>query len=145
MEQASGNQDGTQNQNDAQNQVLLLQTATAFNPAAYNLPQFRYKHLPSSEVRNAWNGWIRGFERVMKASSITDGSMKKIQMLAMGGLELQNVFDGIPGADEESEESADPFAVARTKLDNHFSPKQHESFERYLLVLDDVTRNGRTD
>ncbi|KXJ77560.1 hypothetical protein RP20_CCG007211 [Aedes albopictus] len=135
MEQASGNQDGTQNQNDAQNQVLLLQTATAFNPAAYNLPQFRYKHLPSSEVRNAWNGWIRGFERVMKASSITDGSMKKIQMLAMGGLELQNVFDGIPGADEESEESADPFAVARTKLDNHFSPKQHESFERYLFWM----------
>ncbi|XP_058827498.1 uncharacterized protein K02A2.6-like [Topomyia yanbarensis] len=71
----------------------------------------------------------------MKASSITDGSMKKIQLLAMGGLELQNVFDGIPGADMESEESADPFAAAKAKLDNHFSPKQHESFERYLFWM----------
>lgn len=70
---------------------------------------------------------------MMKASSITDSQMKKIQLLAMGGLELQNVFDGIPGADEDSEESADPFAVAKAKLDNHFSPKQHESFERYLF------------
>lgn len=111
----------------------MVQTTPAFNPAAYNLPQFRFKHLPSSEVRSAWSGWIRGFERVMKASSITDGTMKKIQLLAMGGLELQNVFDGISGADIESEESANPFTVAKEKLDNHFSPKQHESFERYLF------------
>lgn len=121
------------NQNDTQNQVLVVQTAASFNPAAYNLPQFRFKHLPSSEVRSAWNGWIRGFERVMKASSITDESMKKIQLLAMGGLELQNVFDGIPGADVESEESANPFIVAKAKLDAYFSPKHHESFERYLF------------
>ncbi|XP_062542351.1 uncharacterized protein LOC134210318 [Armigeres subalbatus] len=116
-----------------QNELLFIQAPQAFNPALYNFPQFKFKHLPSSEVRGVWNGWIRGFERVMKASSITDGSMRKIQMLAMGGLELQSVFDSIPGADNESEQSPDPFASAKAKLDNYFAPKQHESFERYLF------------
>lgn len=69
----------------------------------------------------------------MRACSIFDGSMKKIQLLAMGGLELQSVFDGIPGADEDSEQSENPYETAKAKLDNHFSPKHHECFERYLF------------
>ncbi|XP_058459398.1 uncharacterized protein K02A2.6-like [Malaya genurostris] len=127
---AQRNQNPT-NEND-QN-VFVLQTTQTFNPAVYNLPQFRFGHLPTSEVRNAWTGWIRGFERVMTASNIVDCSIKKIQLLAMGGLELQTVFDSIPGGDVEEADNIDPYMVAKSKLDEHFSPKHHESFERYLF------------
>lgn len=113
--------------------VLRIQTAAQFNPAAYNLPQFRFKHLPMQEVRNAWSSWIRGFERVMTASGITEPRDKKIQLLAMGGLELQCVFDSIPGADVEGDDVPDSYAVAKEKLSNHFAPKRHDSFERYLF------------
>ncbi|XP_055527444.1 uncharacterized protein LOC129720057 [Wyeomyia smithii] len=51
----------------------------------------------------------------------------------MGGIELQDVFYGIPGADEvdADEPNANPYEQAKQKLEEHFSPKQHESFERF--------------
>lgn len=102
-----------------------------FSPASYNLPQFKYAHLPASEVRNAWAAWIRWFDNIMKASNIIDSSMQKAHMLAMGGLELQSVFYGIPDADVDGSDGSDPYVTAKDKLTMHFSPKQHESFERY--------------
>lgn len=105
--------------------------ASFFSPASYNIPQFKFSHLPPSEVRNAWVGWLRWFENVMIATSINDGIGRKAQMLAMGGMELQNVFYGIPGADTNDDDGSDPYEKAKQKLTEHFSPKQHESFERF--------------
>lgn len=70
---------------------------------------------------------------MMIASNIEDGRIRKAQMLAMGGMELQNVFYGIPGADvtDADEEDSNPYEKAKEKLAEHFSPKQHESFERF--------------
>lgn len=114
-------------------EVVQVQMASFFSPASYNLPQFKFSHLPPSEVRNAWIGWIRWFENVMTASNIDDGKSRKAQMLAMGGMELQNVFYGIPGADvnDADGEDSNPYEKAKEKLTEHFSPKQHESFERF--------------
>lgn len=113
--------------------IQEVQVTPVFNPASYNLPPFKYSHLPPSEIRNAWIGWIRWFENVMTATNINDGYCRKAQMLAMGGLELQNVFYGIPGADEIAVDDPDfnPYEKAKQKLTEHFSPKQHESFERF--------------
>lgn len=105
--------------------------AVAFSPASYNLPQFRYSHLPAAEVRGAWISWIRWFENVMRATNISDGHSRKAQMLAMGGIELQSVFYGIPGADVDGLEGSDPYSTAKDKLSEHFAPKQHDSFERF--------------
>lgn len=109
----------------------IVQPVSFFSPASYNLPQFKFSHLPSSEVRNAWIGWIRWFENVMAATNITDGKCRKAQLLAMGGFELQGVFYGIPGADVDGQDGEDPYVVAKERLTEHFSPKQHESFERF--------------
>ncbi|XP_055589932.1 uncharacterized protein LOC129742110 [Uranotaenia lowii] len=119
-------------QDYGQNHVVLVQPVAPFNPAAYNFPQLRFRHLPTSEVRNAWTSWIRGFERIMVASGISEPITKKIQLLAMGGLELQSVFDSIPGADVDLE-GVDAYQVAKDKLNNHFAPKHHDSFERNLF------------
>lgn len=109
----------------------VVQTMAFFSPASYNLPQFRYAHLPASEVRNAWISWIRWFENVMTASNIFDGHSRKAQMLAMGGIELQSVFYGTPGADVDGLDGSDPYVTAKDKLSEHFAPKQHDSFERF--------------
>ncbi|XP_055522439.1 uncharacterized protein LOC129716628 [Wyeomyia smithii] len=47
----------------------------------------------------------------------------------MGGMELQGVFYGIPGVN--ATDDCDPYEKAKTKLNEHFSPKQHDCFERF--------------
>lgn len=109
----------------------VVQNVAFFSPASYNLPHFKFSHLPQSEVRGAWTSWIRWFENVMTASNIFDGNSRKAQMLAMGGIELQNVFYGIPGADDDNGTGFDSYVEAKKKLEEHFSPKHHECFERF--------------
>lgn len=111
---------------------VVQQHVPLFSPASYGLPHFKFKHLPSSEVRNAWNSWIRWFESVMAAANVVDGSNRKMQLLAMGGLELQNAFYGSPGYDDVGP-GLDPYKAAKQKLDELFSPKHHDSFERFLF------------
>lgn len=114
------------------NQTPIIIQQHVFSPATYNLPHFKFKHLPQTEVRNAWSSWIRWFETVMAASNIVDGSSRKMQLLAMGGLELQSAFYGIPGCDVE-DASNDPYLSMKDKLTEYFSPKHHDSFERFLF------------
>ena len=111
---------------------VVQQHVSLFSPASYNLPQFKYKHLPPSEVRNSWNAWIRWFETIMAAANIVDGASKKIQLLAMGGLELQSAFYGLPGSDD-IDPTDDPYLIAKEKLNHLFSPKHHDSFERFMF------------
>lgn len=113
------------------NDETIIPMASFFSPASYNLPQFKFSHLPATEVRSAWTSWIRWFENVMLATNISDGHSRKAQMLAMGGIELQSVFYGIPGADVDGSDGSDPYVIAKEKLSAHFAPKQHSSFERF--------------
>lgn len=123
------------------NGPIIQQHVSLFSPASYNLPHFKFKHLPQSEVRNAWGSWIRWFETVMAASNITDGPSRKMQLLAMGGLELQSAFYGIPGCDEQDDPLQDPYMSMKDKLSQYFSPKHHDSFERFLFWSNPVTPN----
>lgn len=128
--------DPNQTERDASNGSngpIIQQHLSLFSPASYNLPHFKFKHLPQSEVRNAWGSWIRWFETVMAASNITDGPSRKMQLLAMGGLELQSAFYGIPGCDEQDDPLQDPYMSMKDILSEYFSPKQHDSFERFLF------------
>lgn len=114
-------------------QPIIQQNLSFFSPASYNLPHFKYKHLPQSEIRNAWGSWIRWFETIMAAANVVDGAARKMQLLAMGGIELQSAFYGIPGCDEDEDQTKSPYISAKEKLTEYFSPKHHESFERFLF------------
>lgn len=57
---------------------------------------------------------------------------KKMQLLAMGGAELQSTYYGLPNV-EPAEPTATPYEDTKAKLDEHFSPKHHDSFERFLF------------
>ncbi|XP_055614705.1 uncharacterized protein LOC129761032 [Uranotaenia lowii] len=109
----------------------IVQNVALFSPASYNMPQFRFLHLPSSAVRNSWVAWIRWFENVMVATGIKDGITRKAQLLAIGGAELQSVYYGITGDDSDVSDGTDPYQKAKQMLSDHFAPKQHESYERF--------------
>lgn len=111
---------------------VVQQNLSLFSPASYNLPHFKYKHLPPSEVRNSWNAWVRWFETIMAAANVTDGNGKKMQLLAMGGIELQNAFYSLPGFDDVGPHD-DAYHAAKEKLNQLFSPKHHDSFERFMF------------
>lgn len=97
----------------------------------YSLPTFKFKHLPPINIRNAWKSWLRWFETIMEATHITDSAAKKVQMLALGGSEIQEVYFGIP--DELSTDENDPYNAAKKKLNEYFAPQQHAVFERYTF------------
>lgn len=102
-----------------------------------SIPPFMCKTLPVSELRDSWNRWLRGLENVLAVGKITKSLEKRNHLLAFGGLDLQDVFYSIPGADvactEEDADEIDPYAVAIDKLNSYFAPKHHEAYERYLF------------
>ncbi|XP_055614510.1 uncharacterized protein LOC129760858, partial [Uranotaenia lowii] len=111
-------------------EIMVAPFRPIFSPGPYNLPQFKFAHLPASGIKKAWTSWIRWFENVMDATNITESLSRKAQLLAMGGIELQAVYYALPGMDDTLASGADPYQEAKQKLDEHFSPKHHECFER---------------
>lgn len=68
----------------------------------------------------------------MAAAGVIDSLTKKMQLMAMGGAELQSAYYGLPNV-EPVEPTVTPYEDAKEKLDQHFSPKHHDSFERFLF------------
>lgn len=102
-----------------------------FNPSMYNLTPLKFKHLPPANIRSAWISWIRWFETIMEASNIKDSKVKKSQMIAIGGLELQDVYFELAAGNEMEE--IDPYKEAKLLLDGYFAPQHHVVFERYTF------------
>lgn len=98
----------------------------------WKIAQFKFAQLPETEIRKEWLRWKRNFEVVVAASEEINATKLKNVLLAKGGLELQDLFYSLDGADveEDKEKGIDPYKTAIEKLDQHFSPKQHDSFER---------------
>ncbi|XP_062555328.1 uncharacterized protein LOC134220324 [Armigeres subalbatus] len=96
------------------------------------LEVFSCSNLPQSEKRNKWLVWHRGFEICLRACQVTDPFEKKNLLLSEGGLELQEIFFNIPGADvgRDDKKGLDPYKVAVKKLNNHFAPRRLEVKER---------------
>ncbi|GBP83303.1 hypothetical protein EVAR_57565_1 [Eumeta japonica] len=66
----------------------------------------------------------------LEASNI-DKDVKKGLPSTFRGLDLQEVFYNIPGANIEPSEGVDVFEVAISKLDSYFAPKQSRVYERH--------------
>ncbi|XP_053607193.1 uncharacterized protein K02A2.6-like [Plodia interpunctella] len=60
---------------------------------------------------------------------------KKAALLHFGGLDLQEIFYNLPGADVEPSEGTDVFKIAISKLDAYFAPKQCTLYERHVFRL----------
>lgn len=98
----------------------------------WNIAPFKFNHLPETQTRKEWMRWKRNFEVIAAVSEEENTTKLRNILLAKGGLELQDLFYSIDGAnvEEDKENGIDPYKTAIDKLDQHFSPKQHDSFER---------------
>lgn len=110
----------------------------------WNISPFKFQHLPDTQVRKEWLRWKRNFEVIVAASEEKNATKLKNILLAKGGLELQDLFYSIDGADVGEDAEIDPFKTAISKLDEHFSPKQHDSYERneFCKMVPATTSDG---
>ncbi|XP_038122357.1 uncharacterized protein LOC119770844 [Culex quinquefasciatus] len=98
----------------------------------WEIPQFKFRSIPNSIIRDEWVKYKRNFQYIAAANEEKNATRLKNVFLAKAGPDVQEVFASLPGADveEDKAKNIDPFKVAIEKLDEYFSPKQHEAFER---------------
>lgn len=104
--------------------------AAAMSAATLRMPEFHCQTMSQSTIRDEWTRWIRGAKNVLAAAEVNDPLKKKQLLLAWGGLQLQDVFYSIPGADG-IEGDPDEYQTAVDKLTKFFSPKHHDTYERH--------------
>ncbi|EDS27645.1 malate dehydrogenase [Culex quinquefasciatus] len=94
--------------------------------------KFKFRSIPNSIIRDQWVKYKRNFQYIAEANEEKNATRLKNVFLAKAGPDVQEVFASLPGADveEDKAKNIDPFKVAIEKLDEYFSPKQHEAFER---------------
>uniref|UniRef100_A0A336M636 CSON004694 protein n=1 Tax=Culicoides sonorensis TaxID=179676 RepID=A0A336M636_CULSO len=112
--------------------MMNASTMSAAIMSAGNLKmsEFKCRDMQQSSLRDEWTRWIRGTENVLAAGDVTDPVKKKQLLLAWGGLQLQDVFYSIPSASGDANDP-DVFKTAVDALTKHFSPKQHDTYERH--------------
>lgn len=89
----------------------------------------------STSVGIRWERWKRALFIYLEASNIDEHVKKRASLLHFGGLDLQEVFYNIPGANVEPSDGVDVFQIAISKLDSYFSPKQSKVYERHTFRL----------
>ena len=89
----------------------------------------------STSVGLRWEKWKRAFKIYLEAASIDSSTKKRATLLHFGGIELQEIFYNLPGANVESSNDNDVFSIAIEKLDEYFSPKQSKVYERHIFRL----------
>lgn len=89
----------------------------------------------SSSVSARWERWKRAFYIYLQASGTVQNEKKKAALLHFGGLDLQEIFYNIPGADVQESVDVNVFETAISKLDAYFAPKQCTLYERHVFRL----------
>lgn len=99
------------------------------------LAPFLCSTIDPTLLRTEWERWKRAFKIYAGANDLTDQQKLKNKLLHLGGMELQDVFFGIPGADAQQnmEKSINVFDIAIEKLDQHFAPIRNSVFERHIF------------
>lgn len=81
------------------------------------------------ELALEWKKWKRGFEYYLEANKIVGQREKRSQLLFLGGPDLQEIFESLPGVQEVSHVAVDPpfYNVAIEKLDKLRSSLANDS------------------
>lgn len=116
-----------------------------------DFPSFEPSKIPRNEWRSQWERWLRGFDIHLQSLKITDPLEKKIQLLALGGFEIQDIYyerkptEPTTTADLDDTSvnptDTDPYEDTKQILSDYFAPKQHAVFERHQFCLL-TPRNG---
>lgn len=102
--------------------------------SSLTLETFDCEGDPTS-VGARWERWKRALFVYLDASNIERSDKKRANLLHFGGIELQEIFSNIPGANVAPAENVDVFLIAIEKLDEYFAPKQSKIYERHVFRL----------
>ncbi|XP_055635391.1 uncharacterized protein K02A2.6-like [Toxorhynchites rutilus septentrionalis] len=84
-----------------------------------------------------WSGkkWKRGFEYYLEANKIVGQREKRSQLLFLGGADVQEIFESLPGIHDVPHVAVDPpfYDVAIQKLDAHFQSIKRRTYERHVF------------
>lgn len=97
----------------------------------FKIPPFDCENVPLSELRQTWFDYKKQFEYVAEALSKKKRRKLKSIFLAVGGRQLQRVYENLTTQDDEAPEGEDEFSTVIRRLDKYFAPKRHDTFERY--------------
>lgn len=88
-----------------------------------------------SQLATEWRKWKRSLEYYLAASGITGQREKRNQLLHLGGPDLQDIFDNLPGVHDVPHVAPDPpfYDVAISKLEAHFQPCRRRTYERHVF------------
>ncbi|XP_058827300.1 uncharacterized protein LOC131687244 [Topomyia yanbarensis] len=91
--------------------------------------------VDQSQLASEWRKWKRCLEYYLEASNITGQREKRNQLLHLGGVDLQDIFDNLPGVNDIPHVTLDPpfYDVAVEKLDAHFQPTRRRTYERHIF------------
>lgn len=94
----------------------------------WQLPQFVCEGIPPAELRKKWTEFKESFMFILGAID-NQYSPERWQniFLAVAGIQLQRIYKTLP----EPEPGTCPFKDTIEKLDNYFSPKRHDAYERH--------------
>lgn len=98
-----------------------------------NLQPFNVQDHSADSMREAYEKWKRNFEYCVMASKVVDATEKRNLLMALGGIDMQDVVQKLPGAIVEASDTIDPYKVLIEKLDEYFAPKRHSILERHLF------------
>lgn len=92
---------------------------------------------PGGAPRSSWIQWKRAFEIYLEVAAVTDDRKKRTLLLHCGGIQLQNVFYGLPETEYEVREGTGQvrsgYETAIMRLDEYFAPKLNAYYERHLF------------
>lgn len=91
--------------------------------------------VDQSQLATEWRKWKRSLEYYLAASGITGQREKRNQLLHLGGPDLQDIFDNLPGVHDVPHVTPDPpfYDVAVQQLDSHFQPCRRRTYERHVF------------
>lgn len=98
------------------------------------MKQFDAK-VDQSQLETEWRKWKRSLEYYLTASGITGRREMRNQLLHLGGPDLQDIFDNLPGVHDVPHVTPDPpfYDIAVQKLDSHFQPCRRRTYERHVF------------
>lgn len=82
-------------------------------------------------IASRWIRWKRNLELYFATNNITEDSQMRNSLLYLGGDDIQDTYDSLPGA--TCNNIGLKYVTAIKKLDEYFMPKQTMVYERHLF------------
>ena len=90
----------------------------------------------ANAIGREWEDWVEDIEREFRFFKITDPLDKKDPLIIYGGKQIARLEKSLPNPDD-----GDCYNKLKTKLSNHFVPKQNKHHTRYQFLKMKPTDN----